>query len=362
MRRALVALATVAAGTLAAAPAQADRPVGGFQPVAPKPVSADIVGGADLDGQGTWAVAWAPRGAGTLRLALKTPAETAPRVVPRPKLTGLADADVELGSANAPSVAWADSTGVWVDNPFDDVAPFQVAIGKGQGARIAQLGNGQLAVYGALRTGTRSQLVVAIGEGANWQVESLGVVPRVLPYTAFEIAPWGQLGFALLRGERGRLLLERRGGLGAFAAPLLADLGIARQGAGDLGAGPGNALNVLFGGFARPRAQTGVLRFGRAVDAGKVVRRTLLSNLQCDASGNRVGVGVVGSKVRLLWGYGCDVGWSITDTAGRTVLDPFRRFPKPQLQVALFSGSGGGQTAVVGFTGTGRFGVQLVGA
>ena len=92
------------------------------------------------------------------------------------------------------------------------------------------------------------------------------------------------------------------------------------------------------------------------------MRRTLLSNMQCDPSGNRVGVGVVGTRVRLLWGYGCDIGWSITDTAGRTVLDPFKRFPKPQLQVALFSGSGGGQTAVVGFTGTGRFGVQLVGA
>ena len=268
MRRSLVALATLAAGTLAAAPAYADRPVGAFQPIAPRLPSADIVGGADLDGQGTWAVAWAPRGAGTLRLALRTPGDSAPRVVPRVKLTGLADADVELGSANAPSVAWADSTGVWVDNPFDDVAPFQIALGKGEGARIAQLGNGQLAVFGATRTGTRSQLLVAVGEGANWQVESLGVVPRVQPYTAFEIAPWGQLGFALLRGERGRLLLERRGGLGAMAAPTVADLGIARQGAGDLGAGPGNSLNVLFGGFARTRAQAGTLRFGRAVGGG----------------------------------------------------------------------------------------------
>jgi hypothetical protein len=355
-RRIPLVLAALAVVALAAAPAQADR-AGRMHVLAASAGSSGIVGGVTLDASGAWVAAWGPRGAGTLRIARQRPDGIERRVV-QAGVRGLAAADVELTAGGEPQVVWADASGIRTSQPFADGGSVQLTAGRGQGARIVRLADGRLAIYAAVRAGTRSAPMLAVGEGHSWVVRRLPHVAPVQPYAAFDLAARSGAGVAMLRTQRGRLRLETLDDAAGSARPSGLDLGMARAADGQL-ASVGGVVHVLYGGIA-PGARAGSLRYGTLNRAGRFGRRVLLRRLQCDAAGNQVGLGVVGSKIRLLYGYGCDVGWSVATTAGRTVLDPFRAFPRPAVQAAYFAGSAAGRIAVVGVDARGRLGLQVV--
>jgi ketosteroid isomerase-like protein len=355
--RCLAVLAVVAACAAAAAPAHADR-AGPMAVLATGASRWDVQGGVALDDAGRWTTVWAPRGSGTLRLARQTPGGLERRVV-RDDLRGLEDADVALTMLGEPVVVWADTVGVWAQRPFVDDAPVPLASGRGQAARVVRLADGRLAAYAVVGQGSRSRLALAVGDGATWQVRTLGSVRRIPRYSSFDLAATAVAGVAMLRTERGRLRLETLVDAGGSAQPSVVDLGIARSGAGLLASTGGGGVHVLYGGIA-PGARTGSLRYGLLDRAGHFTRRVLLRDLQCDAAANQVGIGLVGDRVRLLYGYGCDIGWAIASTRGRTVLDPLHDFRAPSVQVPAFAGSGGGRIAVVGRDTRGRLGVQVI--
>jgi hypothetical protein len=357
MTRRLAVLAALLVVAVGAAPAHADRAARAT--VIGSTLNGAVIGGVALTPAGEWVTAWGPRGAGAVRVVRRTAGGNETRVVAS-GLKGLQGVDVELTSAGEPQVVWADRTGVWAVAPFvDGAVPFQVSSAVGQGARIVRLADGRLAVAAAVQNGTRSDLLLAVGDGTTWSVRTLRNGPRQQPYTTFDLAATTGAGVAMLRTERGRLRLETVADVAGTGTPAVVDLGIARAGNGRLFSAGDGVLHVLYGGLPAG-ATAGTLRYGTLGTGGRFGRRVLLRNLQCDPSAYQIGVGVVGAKVRLLYGYGCDVGWSVNTVTGRGVLDPYRQAPKPYVQSAYFSGSAGGRVAVVGATTTGKLAVQLV--
>ena len=312
----VAALLVVAVG---ATPAHADRAtkatvIGGT-------LNGDVLGGVALTPGGDWVTAWGPRGAGAVRVVRRTAGGNETRVVAS-GLRGLQGVDVELERDGRATGRLGRPDGR-LDGcaPFvDGAVPFQVSAAPGQGARIVRLADGRSVITAAVQSGTRSDLLLAVGDGVTWSVRTLRNGPRQQPYTTFDLAATTGAGIAMLRTERGRLRLETLADAAGTGTPSVVDLGIARAGNGRLFSRGDGVLHVLYGGLPSG-ATNGTLRYGTLGTGGRFGRRVLLRNLQCDPGGYQIGVGMVGEKVRLLYGYGCDVGWSVTTVTGRGVLD-----------------------------------------
>jgi hypothetical protein len=299
------ALVVLAAG--AAAAMAADRPPS-VSVVSGLPGAAEIAGDVALDGRGDMAVAIAPqRSAGPVRVAEhRAGGGTAVTVVRQGvKAAGVA---VTYDRTGRPAVAWAAPAGVFVASGGGPWAVQRLAAVRADAVAAATLSNGQLVVAALAGRGTRDRLLVFTGTSGRFMRRDLGQVVRS---TVLQAVPYFA-GYALLTDDlKGVLRILT---LSSPTAPaVLNSLGV-RQGDGRLAEGPDGTLHILYGGVP-PGARTGRLTYA-ALTGTSFTRRVLQRSLPCDRSAFLIGVGFLRRTPRLLWGEGCDIGWSVTDVRG----------------------------------------------
>jgi hypothetical protein len=262
------------------------------------------------------------------------------RRLPSVKPTAVA---VTFAADGKPSVAYAAADGVWVAAP----TPKRLATGTVDGVQTALLGSGQTAVAATTRAGKRDRLRLFVGHGAAWAAYDLGAVGR----GPVQVAPWGARGLALLYSDTtGELLVETRSSPGVFAQRLR--LGV-DNGLGALALGHDGALHLLFGGSVK---KDRVLEYGTLSESSGFASRTLIDNLQCDIY--VVGVGFLGTSARLVYGYGCDIGWGLYTETGKLAYSPFGHGDENQ-GPAIAESTAAGQVGVLALEAKRGLEVQL---
>jgi hypothetical protein len=311
MRLRLAAAVAVLAAGMGAVALAADRPpsvsvVGGL------PGGTEVAGDVALDGHGDMAVAVAPqRAAGILRVAEhRAGGGRAVTVVRRGvKAAGVA---VAYDRTLRPVVAWAAPTGLFSAAGGGPWAVQRLAVGRADAVAAAALSNGELLVAGLVAQGSRDRLLVFTGASGRFVRRDLGPVVRS---AVLQAAPFFA-GYALLADDlHGGLRLFTLSSPTAPAVPL--SLGV-RQGDGRLAEGPDGTLHVLYGGVPLG-ARTGRLTYA-ALRGRTFIHRVLQRSLPCDRSAFLIGVGFLRKAPRLLWGEGCDIGWSVTDVRGHVTV------------------------------------------
>jgi hypothetical protein len=304
-------LAMLVAGTAFAA-AAGDRPpsvsvVGGL------PGSGEAAGDVALDGLGDTAVVVAPaRRAGAVQVAERRAGGGSAVTVVR---TGVRSASVAVtyDRTRRPAVAWASSGGVFLATGGGPWAVQHLASGRADAVAAASLANGSLVVASLVGRGSVDHLLVFTGEPGRFARRDLGPVVRS---TVLQVAP-SFAGYALLADDvKGALRLVTLSSPGA--PPVSIGLGV-RQGDGRLAEGPDGTLHVLYGGVP-PGARMGRLTYA-ALRGRSFTRRVLQRSLPCDRSAFLIGVGFLRKAPRLLWGEGCDIGWSVTDVRGHVTVN-----------------------------------------
>jgi hypothetical protein len=235
-----------------------------------------------------------------------------------------------------PAVAWAAPTGVFVASGGGPWAVQRLAAGRADAVAAATLANGELLIAALVGHGGRDRLLVFTGASGRYARRDLGPAARS---GVLQAAPFFA-GYALLADDaRGVLRLLSLSSPQAPAVPVA--LGV-RQGDGRLAEGPDGTLHLLYGGVP-PGARTGRLTYA-ALRGRTFAHRVLQHSLPCDRSAFLVGVGFVGKAPRLVWGEGCDNGWSLTDVRGRVTVAGER--PGSE-SIALAATTAGGHIAVL---------------
>jgi hypothetical protein len=256
---------------------------------------------------------------------------------------------VAFGKNRKPVVGWTDSSCAWVKAERDST-PHCLESVKPNNASIRLLQTGRREVLAFVGIGLFKKKkridVFALG-GGGWRREaSLAADPDAA------IARWGKTGYLLLyRDTRGRLTVELHRKVRAKAVRFR----MSRQFlGGEIAQLTDGSIGLLYG--ARyPATGKRNLEFA-TLRRGRFSVRKLITNLQCDVGAQ--GIGFLDRKTRLVYGYGCDVGWRVHNVQGKTTYDPFTRGETPVL--TGLSSAGGRLAYAYWSEGSGRVLVRVL--